>query len=183
MNATSTIQLLTGDDLHTAVIEEQVLQAQRTVWIATADLKDMHVRSAGRARRFRPLLEEFDEMAGRGVEFRIVHSALPSRPFRKTLESFERLTAGAMELQICPRSHWKVVVVDGRFAYWGSANFTGAGLGARSASKRNLEIGSVSTDPATVAEVAALFDGFWVGDYCEGCRFREIPERCPDPIR
>ena len=52
-------------------------------------------------------------------------------------------------------NHWKIVVVDNRFAYWGSANFTGAGLGARSPGRRNLELGSASTDPGTVSAVAA----------------------------
>ena len=172
------IRIVTGRELHRQVIEKQLLEAQRRVWVATADLKDMHV--PGARRRYRPILQVFDDMAQRGVEFRVVHSALPSRPFRETLESFERLFQGGLELQICPRSHWKIVVVDDRFAYWGSANFTGAGLGAKSEGKRNLEIGSVSEDPDTVAHIAGLFDNFWMGEHCEGCRLRD---RCPDPIR
>ena len=178
MSSTPSVRLVTGMALHQQVIEEQVLAARNRVWLATANLKDMHVRGGGR--RYRPVLEAFDDMAGRGVQIRVVHSALPSAPFRATLDSFERLVTGGMELQICPRSHWKIVIVDGRFAYWGSANFTGAGLGARSEGKRNLEIGSVTEDPQVVAEVEALFDNFWVGEHCDDCRLRE---RCPDPIR
>ena len=52
-----------------------------------------------------------------------------------------------MELQICPRCHWKMVIVDGRLGYTGSANFTGAGLGAK---KRLLDV-----DGATVPGSAA----------------------------
>ena len=91
-------RVVTGAALHEAVIVERLLEAKRQVWIATADLKDMHVR---RGSRFSPILAVFDEMASRGVEFRIVHSALPSRPFRQTLESYPRLTGGALELQVC----------------------------------------------------------------------------------
>ena len=170
-------QLLTGTDLHRVVIEEHLLNADSQVWIATADLKDMHVRIG---RRFKPILETFDGMAERGVSFRIVHSTLPSRYFRRTLEGFPRLTGGALELQVCPRSHWKIVIVDGNFAYCGSANFTGAGLGAKSVNKRNLEVGTVSSDPAWVQQLEALFDSFWIGEYCDDCRLRDI---CPDPIR
>jgi phosphatidylserine/phosphatidylglycerophosphate/cardiolipin synthase-like enzyme len=159
------------------VVEEGLLAARSHVWIATADLKDMHVR---RGRRYRPILELFDEMAQRGVSFRVVHAALPSRPFRETLESYPRLTSGALELQICPRSHWKMLIVDHAFAYLGSANFTGAGLGARSERRRNLEIGIATRDPAWIAELAETFDRFWIGEHCDDCALRD---RCPDPVR
>lgn len=170
-------RLLSGAELHQAVIVERVLEARSHVWIATADLKDMHVRAG---RRFRPVLAAFDDLAERGVSFRIVHSALPSRPFRETLEGYPRLTAGALELQVCPRSHWKIVLVDGTFAYCGSANFTGAGLGAKSVHKRNLETGTVSTDPQWVRRLEQLFDSFWIGEHCDDCRLRA---QCPDPVR
>ena len=173
----SPYQLLAGKALHERVIIDGLLEARSHVWIATADLKDMHIKQG---RRFVPILTVFDTLAERGVSFRIVHAALPSRPFRASLEELPRLTAGAMELQICPRTHWKLMVVDHRFAYCGSANFTGAGLGARSARKRNLEMGFVTEDPAGIEQIAAAFDTFWMGEHCEDCGLRD---RCPDPVR
>jgi hypothetical protein len=173
----SEIELLAGARLHTRVIQEAVLTAEDYVWIATANLKDMHVPLAGK--RYRPILEVFDLMAQKGVTFRIVHSDLPSRSFRKTLERFPRLTGGALELQICPRSHWKMVVVDGQKAYCGSANFTGAGLGAKGERRRNLELGLFTTSREWVLELQSLFDGFWMGGYCTECAYRK---KCPDPI-
>ena len=104
------MELLTGHDLHRNVIQKAVLFADKYVWIATANLKDMHIPVA---LGYKPILEIFNNMAARGVSFRIVHSDLPSRPFRATLERFPRLTSGALELQICPRCHWKMVIVDG----------------------------------------------------------------------
>ncbi|NKC13319.1 MAG: phospholipase [Gammaproteobacteria bacterium] len=170
------VRLLEGGELHQAVIHDGLLSAQQWVWIATADLKDMHVQID---RAFVPILEQFDRMAQRGVRFRIVHSALPSRPFRATLEGFKALTGGGLELQICPRCHWKLVLVDGRFAYCGSANFTGAGLGAKNIHKRNLELGLVTEDAAWVARLTAIFDRFWIGAHCQACKLRAA---CPDPI-
>ena len=169
-------ELLTGSELHERVIEEGLLRARHRVWIATADLKDMHVR---RGRGFVPVLTLFDEMAARGVEFRIIHSSMPSRPFRETLEGFPGLTAGALELQICPRSHWKLMVVDGALAYVGSANFTGAGLGARGPRRRNFEMGTLVRERAAVAKVELAFDALWMGEHCPECALRE---RCPDPV-
>lgn len=170
-------ELLTGLELHHRVIQEAVLGAQRYVWIATANLKDMHIPVS---RGFRPILEVFNAMAKEGVTFRIVHSDLPSRSFRKTLERFPGLTGGAMELQICPRSHWKIVIIDGLSVYLGSANFTGAGLGAKNQNKRNLELGVFSTDLVWVKQLQTLFDSFWIGAYCAPCAMRG---QCPDPIQ
>ena len=170
------VEILSGAELHRRVIEEAVLGAEKYVWIATANLKDMHVRIRG---RFRPVLEVFDRMANDGVTFRIIHSDLPSRLFRNTLERFPRLTGGAVELQICPRSHCKMVIVDGLSAYCGSANFTGAGLGARHEHKRNLEVGVFSTEPQWVGRLQSWFDAFWIGTHCDKCAFRR---QCPDPI-
>jgi len=170
------IELITGEQLHERVIVQQVLRAERTVWIATANLKDMHVAMA---RGYRPILESFDRMAQDGVRFRVIHSEMPSRPFRDTLERFPRLTGGAMELQVCPRSHWKMALVDGRFAYLGSANFTGAGLGVKKPQRRNLELGVVTEDREWIKRLVGLFDEFWIGAHCTGCAFRK---RCPDPI-
>jgi phosphatidylserine/phosphatidylglycerophosphate/cardiolipin synthase-like enzyme len=169
-------KIVTGFDLHEKVIVEQVLNAKRTVWIATANLKDMHIAMA---RGYVPILEALDQMAGRGVRFRMIHAEMPSKPFRDTLDRCRGLTAGGLELQVCPRSHWKMVVVDGRFAYLGSANFTGAGLGVKKPRRRNLELGVITEDPAWVSYLEKLFDDFWIGEHCRDCAFAD---KCPDPI-
>jgi len=177
MSINPEIDLLTGAELHRKVIQEAILNAENYVWIATANLKDMHIP---KARGYKPILEAFNDMAGEGISIRIIHSDLPSRPFRRTLDRFPRLIEGALELQICQRSHWKMVVVDGRFVYLGSANFTGAGLGAKGDQKRNLELGITSCDPILVSRIMDLYDTFWIGTHCLDCAFRKD---CADPIK
>ena len=176
MTFNAEIDLLTGSDLHRQVIQEAILNATDYVWIATANLKDMHIP---KARGYKPILEAFNDMAVEGISFRIIHSDLPSRSFRKTLDRFSRLTKGALELQICQRSHWKMVIVDSRFAYLGSANFTGAGLGAKRDQKRNFELGVTSYDTELVLKLMDLYDTFWIGTYCSNCAFLKD---CADPI-
>ena len=71
-----------------------------------------------------------------------------------------------MSLRACPRVHVKAVIVDGGLIYLGSANWTGAGLGAKGAGRRNFEIGLVSLDDLLLDEVQAYYDWIWQGKPC-----------------
>ena len=62
-----------------------------------------------------------------------------------------------MERMLCPHVHFKYIIVDGRKAYFGSDNLTGAGMGAKSVKKRNFENGVLTDDPALVEQ----FDAVW----------------------
>src|SRR5262245_65670162 len=120
------------------------MEARRSVWIATANLKELMVEDhravPGRRRTarvsarsaaagtYRSILEVFDELAGRGVELRILHATPPSRPFRATLARRPAL-ARKLALRACPRGHFKAVVVAGACVCAGSADVTGAGPG------------------------------------------------------
>ena len=64
------MEWLTGRDLYRAVITEGVLRAERSIWIATANLKDLYVPGTGR--RYRPILDEFSRLARDGVQIRVV---------------------------------------------------------------------------------------------------------------
>ena len=77
---------------------------------------------------------------------------------------------------LCPRVHFKCIIVDGCKAYFGSANLTGAGMGAKCVKKRNFENGVLTDDPALVEPLVEQFDSVWRGDFCvskggtSGCR-------------
>ena len=62
---------------------------------------------------------------------------------------------------LCPRVHFKCIIVDGRKAYFGSANLTGAGMGAKSERKRNFENGVLTDDPSLVEPLVEQFDSVW----------------------
>jgi phosphatidylserine/phosphatidylglycerophosphate/cardiolipin synthase-like enzyme len=166
-----------------------VLGAQTSVWIATANLKALLIedhrarpgvrRRPGRATAYRSILAALEELAARGVELRLLHAEVPSRPFRAELAAHPRLTAGALALRTCPRVHLKAVIVDGAFLYLGSANWTGAGLGAKGTGRRNFELGIITDDDALLDQVQALYDRIWRGAECRGCRLRSL---CPAPL-
>jgi phosphatidylserine/phosphatidylglycerophosphate/cardiolipin synthase-like enzyme len=110
---------------------------------------------------------------------RLLHAELPSRPFRASFDARSRLVRGGLSLKICPRVHFKAIIVDGAWCYFGSANLTGAGLGAKADGRRNFELGVCTEDFETIDRVTALFEAVWSGAECAGCKLRSI---CPDPI-
>jgi len=168
--------LLFGDDLYRVVIGERLAHARESVWIATANLKAMLVEQDG---DFVPVAELFERLARRGVDLRLLHAELPSRPFRMEFDRRRRLVEGGLTLKICPRVHFKCVLVDGAWVYLGSANLTGAGLGAKAPERRNFELGFVTEDFDVIDRVTALFASVWSGGECGRCKVRHL---CPDPI-
>jgi phosphatidylserine/phosphatidylglycerophosphate/cardiolipin synthase-like enzyme len=86
---------------HYETVIEAVRTARTSVWVATANLKELMVEdkrwSLRRRRRgstsYRSVIEVFDELVAAGVEIRLLHAAPPSGPFRAELARHERLLA------------------------------------------------------------------------------------------
>ncbi len=168
---------LANRDIYTSVICDLVPQARERLWIATADIKDMYVDVGGRD--MVPFLAVLDRMRKRGVEIRLIHAKEPGPNWREDFDRYPGLWSG-MERMLCPRVHFKCVIVDGVKAYFGSANLTGAGMGAKSGRKRNFENGVWTDDPALVRAQEEQFDAVWRGSFCRDCGRRE---HCGDPVR
>ena len=124
------ILVLTNKDIYERVACGIVPQAKERLWIATADIKDMYVDTGGRD--MVPFLEVLDGMLKRGVELRLIHAKEPGQNWRDDFDRYPDLWQG-MERMLCPRVHFKCIIIDGRKAYFGSANLTGAGMGAKDA--------------------------------------------------
>ena len=108
----------------------------------------------------------------------MLHADRPSRPFVAARGQHPGLAAG-LALRQCPRVHWKIVVVDGAVLYLGSANWTGAGLGARGSGRRNFELGMVTDDGPLLDQVQGLYQHVWRGGECAACKLRAL---CPRPL-
>jgi phosphatidylserine/phosphatidylglycerophosphate/cardiolipin synthase-like enzyme len=171
-------ELLTGRRLYERVVRDGMLSARRSIWIATANVKDVHVERPGLRRGWGSILGAFDDLSARGVELRMIHAELPSRRFRASFDRRKRLVAGGLAMKHCPRVHTKAIVIDGTQLYIGSANFTGAGLGAKGEDRRNFELGLVTEDFRLLDEVQSWFQSLWEGEPCRGCALRDA---CPDP--
>lgn len=173
---------MVANEEHYERVVEAVRRAETSVWIATANLKEMLVEGPWPRRRYRSVLTDLAELSRRGVELRLMHAAHPSRPFRRSFDRLEALVAGGLEMRLCPRLHFKAVIVDGAFLYLGSANWTGAGLGAKGEHKRNFELGFVTADCGLLDEVQATYESLWRGEPCASCRLRETCEMPLDVV-
>jgi phosphatidylserine/phosphatidylglycerophosphate/cardiolipin synthase-like enzyme len=108
-----------------------------------------------------------------------LHAGTPSGPALVELKKISAEEGGRLTIRRCPRLHAKIVVIDAREMYLGSANLTGAGLGAKGQHKRNFEMG-VWTQAATLIEAAmGEFNQLWEGERCKKCQRKDV---CPVPL-
>ncbi len=170
-------KLLLNRDIYLEVIQDRLPNAKRYVWIVTADIKDMYVEYGT---GFVPLLQLLSELVENGVAIRLIHAKEPGPRFREDFDRFDTLINNQLfERILCPRVHTKAIIIDGREAFVGSPNLTGAGLGSKHEDKRNFEAGFLFDDPESLKELMDWVDELYLGEYCHNCRRREY---CPDPI-
>jgi phosphatidylserine/phosphatidylglycerophosphate/cardiolipin synthase-like enzyme len=172
------LKFLTDKEIYQKVVCEAVPRARHLLWLATADLKDLYVHKAG---GMVPFLEVLSALAARKVEIRLLHAKEPGPAFRKDFDRYPNL-ARAMERMLCPRVHLKCAVVDGQVAYSGSANLTGAGVGAKSERRRNFESGIITTDPELIEPIMEQFDAIWRGDHCPACERKTFCDEHTDIV-
>lgn len=169
------VELIRGVEHYTRVVREGMLHAQTSLVIATADFKAMLIPSPSR-QKAHSIVELFRRLAHNGVEIRLLHSGVPSGP---ALREIKRELPGLITIRRCPRLHSKMVIVDCKWMYLGSANLTGAGLGAKGESRRNFEIGVCTRAVPLIDAALEEFNLIWEGRRCEGCGRRNI---CPVPL-
>ena len=153
----------------------RVKSVKHTLWIGTADIKDLYVE-VGKEKR--PFLALIAQLIRRGVEVRLIHAKEPGPNFREDFDKYPVLY-DRLERVLCPRVHFKMIVFDGKEAYIGSANLTGAGIGMKSDDKRNFEAGILTDDLEIVEQAMNQFDEVWMGKHCKKCKRREF---CADPV-
>ena len=171
-------RIVFNEEIHELVFQDLIPSAKRFVWIATADIKDLHYHRT--ARMFETFLALLEDLVEAVFEIRLIHAKEPGPRFRKDFDRFPNLIGSdRFERVLCPRNHMKCVIVDGQRAFLGSANLTGAGMGAKSATRRNFECGMAVESPDHVSPLMDLFDAIFIGEHCIKCDRRAI---CPDPI-
>ena len=169
------IEFLADKQIYERVIREVVPSATDFLWLATADLKDLHVH---KGKKMVPFLAVLSKLIDDGVAIRLLHAKEPGPNFRRDFDKYPNLVTG-LERMLCPRVHLKSVIIDGRVAYSGSANLTGAGMGAKSSRNRNFESGFLTEDEGLVGQLMEQFDRIWIGSECGSCGRKKY---CADPL-
>lgn len=168
------LKYISNSDHYTEVIS-QVKNVKQTLWIGTADIKDLYVE-IGKEKK--PFLALIAQLIRKGVEVRLIHAKEPGQAFREDFDKYPTLYDG-LERVLCPRVHFKMIVFDCQKVYIGSANLTGAGIGMKADTTRNFEAGILTDEPELVDAAMNQFDDVWMGKMCKKCKRREF---CGDPI-
>ena len=166
---------LITDTSHYTTVLDLAMKAKHSLWIGTADIKDLYVLQG---KTEKPFLGVLAELLGKGVEVRLIHAKEPGPNFRADFDRYPRLSK-LLERVMCPRVHFKIIVIDQKICYVGSANLTGAGMGMKGANTRNFEAGILTDEPELVRQAMQQFDEVWMGLHCSKCLRRKY---CGDPI-
>ena len=161
-----------ADEAHGSKVLALAAKAKKTLWIGTADIKDLHVDGE-------PFLALLARLIRRGVEVRLIYAKEPGRIWQEDFARYPELKSGLEQL-LCPRVHFKLLIADLSAAYIGSANLTGAGMGLKSDRRRNFEAGILTDEPRLVHAAAEQFDCVWIGRHCRECGRKEF---CKAPVR
>ena len=164
------LNLITDKEIYQQVLLDAIPKAKKFVWIGTSDVKDLYVKKGA---RMVPFLEVLSDLLAKKVSVRIIFAKEPGQAFQKDFDKYP-LLAKDLEQFNCPRVHFKMVIVDGTWAYSGSANLTGAGMGAKSLRNRNFETGIVTTNTDFIDKLMSQFDDVWIGSHCKDCGRKEF---------
>ena len=156
---------------HYKEVLSKASKVKEALWIGTADIKDLYVGDE-------PFLGVLAELVKKGIDVRLIHAKEPGPIFREEFDRYPVLIK-QLQRQLCPRVHFKIVVFDYREVYIGSANLTGAGIGAKGANKRNFEAGILTDEFEIVDAACEQFDSVWTGKHCKQCLRKDM---CGAPI-
>ena len=155
------VEFISGKDHYDKVVA-RMASVRKSLWIGTADIKDLHVKAGNSSE---PFLAVLAKLLKRGVEVRLIHAKEPGPAFREDFDRYPILKSG-LERILCPRVHFKMIIFDFETAYIGSANLTGAGI--------------LTDEPTLIDAACEQLDSVWRGEHCTRCGRRQY---CSDPVK
>jgi phosphatidylserine/phosphatidylglycerophosphate/cardiolipin synthase-like enzyme len=170
------VELVVDGEHFERIVLEGICAARVSVDIATADFKAMLVPNGKGGRRAESIVAVLRKLASKGVEIRLLHAGVPSSA---ALIELKKELPENLTIRRCPRLHAKTVVVDAAAMYLGSANLTGAGLGAKADGRRNFEWGVWTRSAGLIESVLDQFNALWEGQQCRSCKRKDV---CPVPL-
>lgn len=117
---------------HYKEVIERICAAKSSIKIMTGDFKRFKLKpTAKQGKSYNdgtPFIKHLMEKVGKGIAVQIICSRL-SKSFKEEYDAlYEKIKPKHFRMYFCERNHSKVVIVDNKVAYVGSANVTPAGL-------------------------------------------------------
>ena len=161
--------LITNEEHYKEIIL-RLSTAKSSIKMMTADFNLFRLRPTdqqGKKKVGIPCITHLINKAKEGVNVQII-LAEPSANVDEELKEYSRqMKSYPFATRQCIRNHAKVVIIDDKIAYIGSANATRAGLGQFDPG--NFEAGILTDDPKLISSATALFTRIWDRNYCDGC--------------
>lgn len=91
------VEFISGNDHYGKVIEK-VASVRKSLWIGTADIKDLHVKAGNSSE---PILAVLAKLLKRGVEVRLIHAKEPGPAFRVDFDRYPILNYARESISRC----------------------------------------------------------------------------------
>jgi len=150
------------------VILDLMLKSEREILIAGAKINNFKFRVEEKK-----LISLLGLLLYLSIEKDIKIYILSTPNFEKTKLAIKLKSSPNIELRSCARNHLKVLIIDRKYAYFGSANFTGGGMGARGKNKINFEVCMYTNNRNIIDKLYRLIIDIWNGRYCHSCVYRK----------
>lgn len=164
---------------HYQEVIQRICAAKSSIRIMTANFKRFNLKPTGsQGKGYKdgtPFVKYLMAKAVQGVSVQIICS-MPSLSFCDEWKEYyqQMMEPELFEYKFCERNHAKIVIIDDKYAYIGSANITPAGLGQGIFTPGNFEAGVLTDNPEVVSSVKAFFTSIWEGYRCNKCHRAKI---------
>lgn len=170
--------LITNEEHYKEVIL-RLCEAKSSVRMMTGDFNLFRLKPTDnqgkRNKDGTPCITDLMNKAKEGVQVQIILSEPSTNVDEELKEFFRQTNSYPFTTRHCIRNHAKVVIIDDKIAYIGSANATRAGLGQFEPG--NFEAGILTDDQKLISSAKALFSKIWDGHYCDSChRYKKCIE-------
>lgn len=146
--------------------------AKSSIKIMTADFNRLRLKPTRKqSKKYgdgTPFFDFLINKANEGISVEII-TAENSSFFQDDVERANCNTLNNFSVWLCARNHAKVVIIDDKIAYIGSANMTKAGLGQPYCSPGNFEVGIFTEDPEIIASLNERFSDITKYKFCDDC--------------
>ena len=175
--------LITNEN-HYDVVIKRICSAKSSIKIMTANFKRFRLKpEPNQGNDYSdgtPFIKYLMEKAVQGVHVQIICSR-PSSSFTEEWEDYyNQMEPELFEYMFCERNHSKMIIIDDKIAYVGSANVTPAGLGQGIFTPGNFEVGIITENKDVVTSAIDYFSMIWDEKFCATCHRADKCNDCEE---